>query len=575
MGVGANDRASDRAGIPTITTDDDDKGALFRRLISFASVLLLVVLSVFILLQSPFAPDSIRYPDTDSALYLYAGSQLLDGNMPYRDIFDFHGPLVFLINAFGLFIGGSAGIWLLEIHVFVVTILIVFFMLRRCVGPVAAVLTSLILALLIGYSLRGGNQVEEYTLLFQVLALLGFVDYFTRRRLTLPSVYLIGLSAGLVFFTKPSLALFWLPYLVVTIVLLSRREGPSIAITRLVTILFSAALVFIVILPWLYVNNALTSCFDQMTSYYQDYLSLATQHEQLDALLYFIGKPPFILIAFISLAALVRLVLLRRANPVRRDDGTTTRQFAASEDAPFGRYTFLLIATNFVAAILVFLLMAIPGQTSEHYALQGLLCLVIPLAYVLRLATRAFSRQGRSKPRMVLGAALVVLLALSLGAPGLTETLSRIREQQQDGVEFAQQRELIVEIRAQQGYDEPIIVFGNDCWIYTAADTYSATRYAYQPFDLGFRPALDADFYRQVRVAESTLLIGRVGEGRLERYPGIDEYERVFANRRYEVYRRLEPDANQVEYESDQESEHESDQESDQTAPEEGPLNAD
>jgi hypothetical protein len=571
--------ASDRTGIPPIATADDDREMLFRRIISVISVLLLAGLSVLILLQSPFSPGSIQYPDTESSLYLYAGSQLLDGNMLYRDIFDFHGPLIFLVNAFGLFIGGFAGIWLLEIHVIIATLLIVFFMLRRSAGPVAAALTCLILALLIGYSLRGGNQIEEYTLLFQALALLGFVDYFVRRNLTLPSVYLIGLSAGLTLFTKPSLALFWLPYLVVTIVLLSKREGPGIAITRLVTILFSATLVFIVIIPWLYVNNALTSCFEQMTSYYQDYLSLATQREQLDALLYFIRKPSFILVALISLAALIRLVLLRRTNLIRRNDGTTVRQLMVSEDALFGRYTFLLIATNFVAAILVVLLMAVPGQPSEHYALQGLLCLVIPLAYVLHLATRVLSRRGQSKPYIALGVVLIVSLSLSLGVPGLAETLSRIREQREDSAELAQQRELIAEVQRQQGYDEPIIVFGNDCWIYTAADTYSATRYAYQPFDLGSRPALDADFYRQVGVAESMLLVGRIGEGLIERYPGIDEYERVFANRRYEVYRRLEQDVNQVEYESDQEGDQEngqeSDQESNQTAPEEGSLNAD
>jgi hypothetical protein len=546
-----------------------DLSPLIQRIITAFSVILLIGISVFVLLQSPLSPGSIQYPDAESSLYLYTGLQLFDGNMPYRDVFDFHGPLIFLIDALGLFIGGSSGVWVIEVHVLIVTLLLVFFMLRRSTDPITALLVCLILVMLVGYSLQGGNQIEEYTLLFQALALVGFVDYLIRRRLTLLSVYLIGISGALTFCIKPALTVFWVPFIVVIFFLLLKREGLGIAVTRLITILFSASLVFIILVPWLYVNNALTSCLEQITSYYQDYLSLATRQEQTNALLYFVDRPFVLLITFISLAAIVRLLWLRYRAMIERKGRmaaqaaqvtaqaterapsttaqalppTTVRTVPLLEDTPFGRHTLLLIVTNLIAALLVFLTMAIPGQQDENVVLQGLICLAIPLAYILHFFMRGiFSRE---RLRIMLGAVLVVLLGLSLGVPGFTETASRVREQREESPELVQQQELVAEVRNQQGYDEPIIVFGDDCWIYIAAGSYSATRYAYQPFDLGFDPGLDADFYRQIKVAESTLLVGRTNEGLVERYPGISEYERIFKNQYYEVYRRIEPDVNE------------------------------
>jgi hypothetical protein len=131
-----------------------------------------------------------------------------------------------------------------------------------------------------------------------------------------------------------------------------------------------------------------------------------------------------------------------------------------------------------------------------------------------------------------------------LAVPGFETVTALTREQRERDSGLAEQRELVNEIKKYREYDEPIIVFGNDCWVYTASGSYSATRYAYQPFDLEFkfvrRPDLTTGFYRQVMIAESTLLVGRVGENLVESYPGVHDYELIFENRHYELYRRIE-----------------------------------
>ncbi|MDR2106796.1 MAG: hypothetical protein LBP24_05255 [Coriobacteriales bacterium] len=502
--------------------------------------MLLVVIAALILQQSPLNPGSIHYPSAESSLYLYTGAQVVDGNMPYRDVFDYHAPLVFILNALGFFLGEATGVWLIELHFLAITLIVIFATLSRCTGSITALLTTVIIAALIGYSLQGGNQIEEYALLFQAFALLGFMDCFTKRRLTLLSVYLIGVSAALTLCLKPSLTVFWVPFVIYIIAMLLRREGLGIAVTRLITIIFSASLVFIVIVPWLYMANALTSCYDQMTSFYGDYLSLVTQQERIDALLYFIERPSFVFIVFISLALVVRWVLLKLK--MRSERSGVAQPPALQDDAPFGRNTLALVVTNLFAALLVFAAMAIPGSPNEHIVLQGLICLVIPLVSVIHLFMRAFS--DRAKLRVVLGLVLIALLSLSLVVPGVVTTVTLTRRQQEMSLELVEQRELVNTMLSYQVLDEPVIVFGNDCWIYTALDSYSATRYAYQPFTLTsapeFRPDLRTDFYRQVNVAQSQFIIGRVSDNLVEQYPNIGEYERIFENQRYEIYRRVE-----------------------------------
>jgi hypothetical protein len=58
---------------------------------------------------------------------------------------------------------------------------------------------------------------------------------------------------------------------------------------------------------------------------------------------------------------------------------------------------------NLAAAFICLFLMAVPGRMDEHLVLQGLICLVIPLAYVLHLFVRGIFR--KEKLRMVFGAA--------------------------------------------------------------------------------------------------------------------------------------------------------------------------
>ncbi|MDR3037228.1 MAG: hypothetical protein LBU31_02300, partial [Coriobacteriales bacterium] len=632
-----------------------DVSAALRRVFVVAGVVLLIAIAWFIALQSPFNPDSIRYPGAAASRFYYIGSQIPEGIMPYRDAFDYHGPLIFLINALGSFLNGPVGVWWLEIAFLAATLITVFVTLNRCVGIAASFIVCILFAGLVAYSMEGGNSVEEYGLLFQALGMAGFVDYCVRRQLTLASVYLIGTSAALAFCLRPIMVVFWVPFFLVVVVMLFYREGAVVGFTRTLSLLLSVLPTFVIIIPWLSMNNALTSCYDQVNLFYQDYLTLITQQQQLDTLQYFASSTPFVLIVLISVAASIKLLHLKYKlrskagadgrgaaslvdgggaasmaastfatetapvagavpadapgvtaaaadDPVPADDSAPTDDpgaaaaaddpapaddeapaddpapaddeapaddsaptddpdaaaAAADDEAPaddpapaddsapaddddqvtpkkarqrlffglpaapplvirenplmqhtepFGSDTLLLILTNLVTTCIAVAAMAAPGSMNEPVVLHGLICLLIPLAFVINLAVKSVS--DRAPLKIVFGLVLVVLLGLSFSAPGVTATITRAQEQQTSSPELVDQQELVAALAKWQQDDEPTIIFGDECWIYSAVDSYSATRYAWQPFDEVFRPDLYADFYRQVGVADARLLIGR------------------------------------------------------------------
>ncbi|MBI2332329.1 MAG: hypothetical protein HYU84_09270, partial [Chloroflexi bacterium] len=55
-------------------------------------------------------------PARDGGFFLYAGEQIVDGKLPYRDFWDSKGPGIFYINALGLLLGGGSrwGVWFVE-----------------------------------------------------------------------------------------------------------------------------------------------------------------------------------------------------------------------------------------------------------------------------------------------------------------------------------------------------------------------------------------------------------------------------------------------------------------------------
>lgn len=142
-------------------------GVAFRRLDWIYIVLVLVGLASMVQVM----PTVNRTPDIDSGIFLYFGSRILHGELPYRDLWDSKPPAIFYFNALGLFVGGGSrwGVWLVELASIVVALLAGYAFLKRSFGKMAAFFSLALMAAHLALVLEGGNLPEEYGLPFQFL----------------------------------------------------------------------------------------------------------------------------------------------------------------------------------------------------------------------------------------------------------------------------------------------------------------------------------------------------------------------------------------------------------------------
>lgn len=117
-------------------------------------------------------------PARDGGFFLYAGSQILDGKIPYHDFWDSKGPGIFYINALGLFLGSGSrwGVWLVEFVCVFGTLILLYNALSKRWGMGAGLFGSLLAGLGLRVVLGYGNYTEEYALLFNAAGLALFLS---------------------------------------------------------------------------------------------------------------------------------------------------------------------------------------------------------------------------------------------------------------------------------------------------------------------------------------------------------------------------------------------------------------
>lgn len=144
-----------------------------------ALLCLWVVLVVSFLLLSP------RYetvPHRDSGIFLYVGSELLQGKLLYQQIWENKQPLIYLLNAAGLGLSGGAvwGVWVIELVLFGAAFSLGYFLLRRRLHPAAAWLLCAGSFLTI-FQVMSGNFTEEYAVAFDLFLLSWFFLVYLRQ----------------------------------------------------------------------------------------------------------------------------------------------------------------------------------------------------------------------------------------------------------------------------------------------------------------------------------------------------------------------------------------------------------
>ena len=179
------------------------KKLLFRleHFLPFVFVVLFVFALIFYVLRK--ANPLLAFPSLDSGYYLYIGQQILQGKIPYIDLWESKPPGIFYINALGLWLGRGTrwGIWGLELLFLLSSSAISFYLINKKSGFFPALFG--VLAWLWGLHgvLQGGNLTEEYSLPINFAsALLFYFALESHQKKIYP--FLIGIGFALSFLLR-------------------------------------------------------------------------------------------------------------------------------------------------------------------------------------------------------------------------------------------------------------------------------------------------------------------------------------------------------------------------------------
>lgn len=474
-----------------------------------SAVVAVLGLLIFFGVLIPLSPVVEKVPGRDSGTYLYMGQMILEGGVPYRDGWDQKPPLVYLINALGLWLGSGSwwGVWLLELVSLIVAATLGFRMLQRAFGVSPALFASTAWLVSLGSLLDGGNLTEEYALACQFTTLGLFAVSESRHRYGWRGVA-IGLLTAVAFCLRQNLigtGLSVILYIVLTR-LSSHRFGQLIA--ELVSILIGATAGLAVVGAYLATHGVIADFWDQVFRYNLFYADVSPM-SRIRALfegLRIMAQSGIALIAIASwLMSLWYLIISGRWDERVRS----------------------LIGVFLIGVPVEFMLATIAGNVYPHYLIAWLpICSVgIGLfAYSMwngRIAPARVDVKGSHALTLNSGWPLALLLAMSVLPTA--RTLYHIGVSHQSNASS----QVVEYLRAATSDQDLVLMWGAEPSVNFLSHRRSPTRFFSQDPLYNPRyhtPVMIAEFFSDLKLKRPSFIID--ASARNPRFPPLDAVER-------------------------------------------------
>ena len=149
--------------------------------------------------DSPLFP---LYTSGDSSIFMLIGKGITEGKIPYRDLFDHKGPVLFWIEAAGWALGGRNGIWFIET---LGAIFSVFMIMKICELFNSRFFIPVIGTAVVYLTLFGrGNLCENYSLPLVYLCVYLTIKYYQSEVVKHPWIYsyIYGICFALLAFIR-------------------------------------------------------------------------------------------------------------------------------------------------------------------------------------------------------------------------------------------------------------------------------------------------------------------------------------------------------------------------------------
>ena len=172
-------------------------------------ILLALVASLFVLVFSGTTSPLLCEDGLDSAVFKIIGIGILKGEVPYLDLFDHKGPLLYFINALGYVISddGRMGLYIIQCVSLFVTVVLWFHTSRLFTSTWKSFFCTLMALAVMSCQYEGGNLGEEYMLPYASMSLYLALSYMIRNGQEHHPWYysvLYGICFGAMFMIRPN-----------------------------------------------------------------------------------------------------------------------------------------------------------------------------------------------------------------------------------------------------------------------------------------------------------------------------------------------------------------------------------
>lgn len=198
----------------------------------------------------------------DANAFFTVGKSIIHGLVPYKDLFEQKGPLLYFIYSFGYLISQKTfyGIFILEILFYSIYLyynhkIIKFFLEEKYSFIILPILTLIITT---SPSFVQGGSCEEFCLPFFSISLYYFLKHFIMNELTKKEIIGNGIIAGVILLTKYTLLGFWVGFvLLIFIDLIQKKEGKN-KILFIIDFLLGFMIPIIVVIIYFYMVGGLS-----------------------------------------------------------------------------------------------------------------------------------------------------------------------------------------------------------------------------------------------------------------------------------------------------------------------------
>lgn len=342
--------------------------------------LMLLLWALSMALTSPLHPLSKLYSTSDSAFFVYFGQNMSRGLLPYRDIFDHKGPLLFLIEWLGYMMGGKAGIWLIGLSALFLSALFMYKMLLQFYNTPISLIATIFVFIALAEYFQKGNLTEHYSLPFLCAALYIFSQYYKGNQYKIPSwmMFVSGICFGCVAMIRVNMVILWIGYFFCIAVHMLLRKQIIPLIKMLVWFVSGIAISILPIIAYLFYNNIAKDCWEVYILinilYVQNEMSLQAF---FNTVVFYLQQPPQLLI---SCAVSILWILIKCTNRStdyqdmkRKTTAGSVIQFLFSD----------LISVNFFVLLVTFFIMVLPCREYMHYAMFLMPMYVLPCALLI------------------------------------------------------------------------------------------------------------------------------------------------------------------------------------------------